>query len=178
MRTGDGARTGSRSRRVLRGLATGVLALGVVGLLIWGLMFFRVFVLLPQQARTEAQTGLDAAVLDLPALAEADGEALDAAFGPVVGTERSVQCSVYPVDRGWFVADHVHRCELRDVEYRVAPGAREQVAERGAEALADVPAWSEARDPRGIERESCTVVAESTAAASDEIPVGSPTVRL
>lgn len=167
-----------RVRRWLPLAGRVVLALLLVALLIWAGLFTRVFLWLPWSAQKEANTGLHAAMADLPPLVDADAEALDPEFGEPVVTKRFVDCRVYPADRGWFVADHKQNCHLWEIEHRVVPEDAASPVDAAAEQLQQVDAWAEAEGMTPRERETCTLVAESAAPASEQIPVWSKEVRL
>lgn len=166
----------TRPRRILRALAKVAPGVVVLILVIWAGLFFRVLVILPSAAEDDATTGLQAALAELPPLAQADASVLDPDYGPPVATRREVDCAVEPSDQGWFVADHTQSCRLWELEYRVVPAG--ESAGTAAEQLRGTPAWSEAGSATPRQRDTCTLAAESWVPASENIPVWSREVRM
>lgn len=180
---GAGAQNGSvaarptgRARRLGRRIIQVVLAVAVVMLLIWALMFLRAFVLLPHAAQQEATTGLQHARENLEQLAADDADVLDAEVGAPSGTVRTISCAVGPVDQGWFVDDHLNQCTLLEMEIRQVPEGADATAGIAGE-LSEVEAW-QGKDAFLLDTDSCEEIAGSRTAADERIPVSSPQVSL
>src|SRR5699024_3360949 len=86
-------------RRIGRRVGQVLLALVLVALLIWGILFFRVLVLLPRTAQEQAAQGYELMLKEFTRLAAADADVLDAEFGAPLGTLRTVTCSVEPSEQ-------------------------------------------------------------------------------
>lgn len=168
----------SMRRRIVRRIGQALLAAVLVVLLIWGVMFLRAFVLLPRTAQQEASDGYELITEEFTRLAAADAELLDAAFGPALGTERTVHCAVEPADSGWFTVDHYNECALREIELRAVP---EDVSDPGARAgalLGEAEAWQGEAEHLVVGEEGCTVAGESRLPADAAVPVNQPDIAL
>ncbi|WP_394215307.1 hypothetical protein [Brachybacterium vulturis] len=160
-----------RRRRIGRRIGQVLLALLLVALLIWGLMFLRVYVLLPRTAQREANQGYELMLEEFAQLAAADAEVLDAEFGAPLGTVRTVACSVEPSDRGWFVADHRNDCSLRELEVRAVTGDEQDAVERTVSLLEAEQAWQGDAGYLPAAESSCAPAGDVRIPADDGVPV-------
>lgn len=168
----------SRRGRIGRRIGQVLLALLLVSLLVWGVMFLRVFVLLPRTAQDEASEGYELMLEEFAQLAAADAAVLDPEFGAPLGTVRTVDCAVDSSDRGWFVADHRNDCSLREIEVRGVPEGATDPAVRATALLDEVEAWQ--GDPGYLftADAQCTGAGESRLPADDRVPVNLPNIDL
>lgn len=154
-----------------------LLALLLVGVLLWGAMFLRATVLRPRAAQQEAADALALAEADLDALAQEDAAALDPELGAPVGSTRTLQCALEPSDRGWFVADHQQRCVVHEVEVRVVPQDLADPAARSGALLEDEAGWVQEAGPLVLAGTDCTIVGEASAPADEQLEVMTPEVH-
>ncbi len=150
----------------------------LVVLLIWGVLFFRVLVLLPRTAQEQADQGYELVLKEFTRLAAADAEVLDAEFGAPLGTLRTVTCSVEPSDRGWFVAEHRNDCSLREFEVRAVPDGEHGAGAQSASLLEESAAWQAEPGHLLTAESSCEAVGEARIRADDDIPVAQPSIDL
>ncbi|MDN5822438.1 MAG: hypothetical protein L0H39_13255, partial [Brachybacterium sp.] len=170
---------GSSGRGLIgRRIGQVVLALLLVALLVWGVMFLRVFVLLPRTAQHEASEGYELMLEEFAQLATADADVLDAKFGAPLGTVRTVVCSVEPSDRGWFVADHRNGCSLRELEVRAVPAGGQSTAEQAGSLLEEEQAWQADAGYLLAAESPCVPVGEARVPADDGVPVPQPSIDL
>lgn len=176
--TAAGPETAARRRRIGRRIGQVLLALLLVALLIWGVMFLRVHVLLPRTAQREANQGYELMLEEFAQLAAADAEVLDAEFGAPLGTVRTVAFSVEPSDRGWFVADHRNDCSLRELEVRAVTAVEQDAVERAASLLEEEHVWQGDAGYLLAAEPSCATAGEARIPADDGVPVPQPSIDL
>lgn len=165
-------------RRIGRRVGQVLLAFVLVALLIWGILFFRVLVLLPRTAQEQADQGYELMLKEFTRLAAADADVLDAEFGAPLGTLRTVTCSVEPSDRGWFVAEHRNDCSLRELEVRAVPDGGHDAGARAASLLEAGRAWQAEPGHLLTAESSCETADEARIPADSDVPVAQPSIDL
>lgn len=166
------------TRPWLRRAARILLAVILVGVLLWGAMFLRATVLRPRAAQQEATGALALAEADLDALAQEDAAALDPELGAPVGRTRTLQCALEPTDQGWFVADHRQRCTVHEVEVRAVPLDLADPSARTGALLEQEAGWEQESGPLVLAGTDCTIVGEDSVPADDQLEVMIPEVHV
>lgn len=161
----------------LRRAAKILLALLLVSVLLWGVMFLRATVLRPNAAQQEAADALALAESDLDTLAQVDATALDQELGAPVGRTRTLACTLEPTDQGWFVAGHRQRCEVHEVEVRVVPSDLADPETRSG-ALLEEAGWEPEHGPLALTGTECAIVGEDSVPADEHLDVMTPETHL